>query len=154
MMYIKWVFVVTLWLTAVALGPIGYFLARKYSWAEKIWGNDIDSMDGDAAYQNNEGKFWLRRPWPSFWWSVVRNPANNFSRLLGPKGTISNIEKRGHLTIAVVDGKKYWLFYTPDWLFMFKIGYKLWGDHRIGSYFEQGKWMSNGLALSIQRGGK
>ena len=156
MMYLRWICDILIWGIATVFGPIGYFLARygKFFWAENIWGNPIDGYCGDKSYKEKEAKRWYIRLWPCFWWSVKRNPANALSRRLGPSGTVSYIEKRGYLTTAIIGGKKYWLFYTPDWPIMFKLGYKLWSDNRINSKFEVGHWMSNGLAFSIQRGNK
>lgn len=163
---IRWFLSLTIWFLAVVTGPIGYFLAKytKLSIFVNIWGNSVDGYCGDAPYQAKEAKFWLRRPWPCFWWSVIRNPANNLARRLAPKFKVESmniphtnggeIESNPANPIFIIvesttSSIPYWFFYTPRWPVMFKFGYKLWPDSlRVGSVVHPK------LAFSIQRGNK
>lgn len=152
-----------LWWLAVLAGPLAYWLLPRdmsakvgrghgkfrWCWADRIWGNEQDGLTGDPGYIRDHAGAWFRKLWPAFWWTVVRNPANNLARHIGPSGVLAKIERDGHLTIYETDsGKRGFFFYTPDWLVMFKIGYKLWPEYRVGDHFD------GAIAFSMQRGEK
>lgn len=147
----------------------------KWGWADRIWGNEADGLSGDRGYIRDHVLVdplayrsapvwgwpivagintvrWLRRRYPSFWWTVVRNPANNMARHLGPNGIITSIRRGRHLAVFEVSKhgmrRNGFFFYTPDWPVMFKVGYKLWPEYKIGDHF------GGAIAFSIQRGGK
>jgi len=154
--FFLWTYKLSIWLLAVLFGPIGYPIARytNQPWFVSIWGNRIDGYCGDDPYKNNEALYWLRKPWPCFWWSVIRNPANNLARdLIDPFKVMSIVTKLNGKLIIVesYDGQLYWFFYTPTWPVMFKLGYKLWID---SSALNVGKIYHPKLAFSIQRGKK
>jgi len=159
---VRWFLSIIVWFACIIIGPIGYFLARytKLPIFVNIWGNSVDGYCGDAPYRAKEAKFWLRKPWPCFWWSVIRNPANNLARNLTPQFKIesTNIPNQSNqsatnpsfiIVKSTTSSIPYWFFYTPRLPVMFKFGYKLWPDSlRVGSVVHPE------LAFSIQRGHK
>jgi len=152
------------WLSAILAGfivyPIfpkdmNYQTSRGYGrfknkTIDKIWGNEIDGLSGDEPYRNNQAKKWYRKLWPSFWWSCIRNPANNLARHIRYEGSITEKTTKGNLTIYTLNtGDKVFFFFTPNNLLMWKIGYKLWPDSaKVGDY------VIPELAFSLQRGKK
>ncbi|RMG28679.1 MAG: hypothetical protein D6732_18470 [Methanobacteriota archaeon] len=176
-----WAFHVLVWFCAVLVGPIVYLLFPKsneqtkngvgkfkHKFIDKIWGNEVDGLSGDKAYYKNQvikkvrdyPKYIqpfmtiivpIRKRFPWFWWSCVRNPANNLARHIGPSGVVTKISRYGNLTLfETYTGKKlrYGFFYfTPQNKIMFKLGYKLWARE-----FSEGDWFDGHLAFSIQRG--
>lgn len=164
MMVLRYLRDLALWLLAVIIGPLAYWLFPRdmhakvgrghgkfrWRWADRIWGNEMDGLTGDAGYLRDHAGAWFRKSWPSFWWTCIRNPANNLARHIGPSGIVTKIERRGHLTVFNVlqDGRirRGFFFFTPDWPLMFKVGYKLWPSYKVGDKFD------GAIAFSIQRG--
>jgi hypothetical protein len=148
-MLIRYCFHLSLWLSATVFGPLGYFLARYTGIGYSIWGNDVDGWGGDEPYRGKEALSVFRKPWPDFWWSVVRNPANNLARRLSAKGEVIAIQRsRTMVTVTMQDSRRYFFFFTPHWPVMFKIGYKIWPTVIAGDA------INAKLAFSIQRGHK
>jgi len=145
-MYLTWIFRILLWLLAVLFGPIGYLIARTTGLLESVYGNSVDGWGGDAPYKAKEAKVWFRKPWPDFWWSVVRNPANNLARSLTATGEATNVKHTKHFHTATIDGEKLWFLYTPDWPVMLKLGYKIWPS------VSEGDKLTAKLAFSMQKG--
>jgi len=166
-MYIHYIKNLLTWFILTALGPFIYvFFPKDWGWKSKdnrgigkfknkfidsIWGNAIDGLSGDSPYRNHEAKSPLRKLWPNFWWSCIRNPANNYVRGVSKSRIITNIDHRGHLTIVRFGRHRVFFFYTPDWPIMFKLGYKLWPDDPA---LKVGRQYKPKLAFSIQRGNK
>ena len=131
-MYLRYFIYLFLWLSAMLLGPIGYLIARYVGIGYSIYGNDIDSWDGDDNYKNNQAKVWYRRLWPDWWWSVVRNPAHNLAKNILPAiGTLNSCTKHGNLTIAVINNKKYFFYYNEGDKYLVKFGWKLWTSNLV-----------------------
>jgi len=118
----------TLWILATITGIFGgYLLARYTGIGYDIWGNYVDGFCGDKPYRDNEAKRWYSCLWPCFWWSCIRNPANNLARnYLSAEGTISRITRKGNTTfITMVNGKKYFFYYKESG-YKIKLGWKFW----------------------------
>jgi len=149
MMYLRYVAQVIVWGFAIVGGFIGgYFLARYMNIGESIWGNSVDGYDGDVRYKNKEALVWFRKMWPSWWWSVMRNPANNLARRLAAKGTVLKIVQKGNLKIVTMtNNKRYFFYFTPNNKLMWKLGHKLWDSLAV-----EGVDISGDLAFSLQRG--
>ena len=148
----------------------------RWHWADAIWGNEMDGLSGDAGYirdhvmadplEYRAAPFWgwpviaainavrrIRRRFPAFWWTCIRNPANNLARHIGPAGVITHIQRRGVLTLFETNSghglRRGFFLYTPRARIMLKLGYKLWPDaYEVGDVFD------GALAFSIQRGRK
>ena len=166
-MYLLWLLRLFKWFTYTLVGPIVYIsFPKDWEWksrdnrgygrftnsfVDSIWGNSIDGLSGDTPYRNNEATSIIRRFWPSFWWTCVRNPANNYIRTVVEPQEITYIERTGHITIVDFAEQRLVFFYTPDWPVMFKIGYKLWPNDPS---LKVGNTYSPKLAFSIQRGNK
>jgi len=165
-MYLLWLLDVVIWVAVMISGPVVYVLfKRDMAWKSEdnrgygkftnkkinsIWGNSVDGLSGDSPYRSGEAYSWLRRPWPSFWWACIRNPANNFTRNVTEEFVIADIQKTKSLTIVTdADGGKYFFLYTPHWPVMFKLGYKMWPDNPD---LLLGNNLHPKLAFSIQRG--
>jgi len=110
----------------------------QWKWADNIWGNSSDTICGDFAYKANQGQAWYRRYWACWWWSCIRNPANNLLRhKLNAEGIISKIEKRGNLTIVTFkNGKRYFFYYNKGSRYVVKFGWRFWADQiKVGEYY-------------------
>ena len=126
----------------------------KWPVLDCLFGNRIDGIDGDAAYQRRVTNPFLRR-WR---WSALRNPVNNYLRLVGPNGTVSEIRPvdKGLVqgTIVALDGDRY---FEGDRYFFVRIklsrawqlwfGYRLFRDDRTNSRLEIGHHLENTLLL-------
>jgi len=184
-MYPRYTRDLALWLLAIIFGPLAYWLLPRdmeagrprgkggfhWRWADRIWGNEMDGLSGDAGYYRdhvnapflryrdvawylmplvpviNAHKAFQKR-FPCFVWACVRNPANNLARHIGPSGIINYVRHKGHLHIYTLhNGKRFFFYYTPDKLLMWKIGYKAWPDsYTVGKHFD------GAIAFSLQRG--
>ena len=126
------------WLVAAVVGIFGgYHLARYFHIGEGIWGNSGDGYCGDFAYKATQGQAWYRKYWACWWWSCIRNPANNLLRhKLNAEGTIMRIEKHGNLTIVMfMNGKRYFFYYNEGGKYVVKFGWRLWSDQiKVGEY--------------------
>jgi len=166
MMYLLWLLDVVKWLVVMVSGPVVYVVFKRNMTSmsednrgygkftnklvDSIWGNSVDGLSGDAPYRDTEANKWLRKFWPSFWWSCIRNPANNYTRNALEEFVIADIQKTKSLTTVTDDeGVKYFFLYTPHWPVMFKFGYKMWPDNPD---LQIGKTLHPKLAFSIQRG--
>ena len=141
---------------ALLFTPIG---SKTFSnkFIDSIWGNEIDSINGDAQY-NKERSGVLAKNFPRFSWCAVRNPVNNLIHALGPKGTIEEIRISGDITYAVIDGKEYWCmnkYVKYPWLsekfgvgWHIQLGYRLFPDHRRGMFFEVGEFFANTIVFN------
>jgi len=134
------------WVSAAAVGPVGYFIVKHTGAGDSIWGNSADGLSGDDAYREKEAKRWFRRYWPSFWWSVVRNPANNLARSFA-SGIVTEVHHDGQWHFATIDGKRVFFFYSTRWPVLIKLGYKLWDNESLSV----GREYTAKLAFSIQR---
>jgi len=163
----KWVVDLLTWFLCSLAGPFVYLFSKKdmsqkvplfgktrgfgkfaNMWINHIWGNKMDGLTGDKPYRENEAKKWFRKLWPSFWWSCVRNPANNYTRSIA-SGKLVGVQHGKIMHKAKFQsGQSIWFFYTPQWPVMFKFGYKIWEDAEVGKYY------TAKLAFSIQRGNK
>jgi len=139
MMYIRYGLSVIVWLVAVIVGMFGgYHLARYFHIGEGIWGNSTDGFCGDDNYKNNQAKVWYRKCWSCWWWSCIRNAANNLLRhKLNAEGIISRIEKRGNLTVVTFkNGKRYFFYYNEGSKYLVKFGHRFWADQiKVGEYY-------------------
>ena len=139
MMYIRYALSVIVWLIAVIVGMFGgYHLARYLGIGEGIWGNSSDGYCGDFAYKAKQGQAWFRKYWACWWWSCIRNPANNLLRhKLNAEGIIAKIEKHGNLTIVTFkNGKRYFFYYNKGSKYLVKFGHRFWADQiKIGEYY-------------------
>ena len=140
MMYIRYLLSILAWLTATVVGMFGgYHLARYFGIGDSIWGNSVDGYCGDAAYKANQAKAWYRKLWPCWFWSCIRNPANNLLRhKLNAEGVISSIEKRSkNLTIiTLMNGKKYFFYHNIGGRYIVKFGWRFWADQiKVGEQY-------------------
>jgi len=128
------------WLVATIIGIFGgYHLARYLGIGEGIWGNSVDGYCGDDYYQINQGQAWYRKYWACWWWSCIRNPANNLLRhKLNAEGIISKIEKHGNLTLVTFkNGKRAFFYYYKGRFHSVKLGWKLWGNEiKVSEYYD------------------
>ena len=120
----------------------------RWPMLDSIFGNRIDGIDGDAAYRKRVAKPFLRR-WR---WSALRNPVNNYLRMVGPNGMVWSIKPidKGLVqgTMAVIDGKRYFFIrikISRSWQLWF--GYRLFRDDRTDSKLEIGHHLENTLLL-------
>ena len=132
----------------------GYEAVRKPRQTDKwpvldsLFGNEVDGIDGDAAYQRRVTNPFLRR-WR---WCALRNPVNNYLRLVGPNGLVSEIRliDRGLVqgTVATIGGKRYFFIrvkISRAWQLWF--GYRLFRDDRTNSRLEIGHHLENTMLL-------
>ena len=134
----------------------------KWKYLDHIYGNRIDSIDGDAAYRAKVPNKKLRR----YRWCALRNPINNYLRNKGINGNLSSLRTDGighngtrlkrlvTRTIWMEDNSKY----TLRELQVFSKLYLYWGymileDWRptVNSKFEKGHHFENRLMLSPLR---
>jgi len=113
-----------------------------------IYGNDVDGIDGDAAYRQRARRRFLRR----YRWCFLRNPLNNWLRRMGPNGTVWGIRHykygRISLTRCKVNGTPY--FFASVHLFgpyHIWLGYRLFRDDRTGSALEEGHHLENTMLI-------
>jgi len=127
------------WLVATIVGIFGgYHLARYLGIGEGIFGNSKDGYCGDKLYKENQAKAWYRRCWACYFWSTLRNPANNLLRhKLNAEGIIMRIEKHGNLTIVTFkNGKRYFFYYNEGGKYVVKFGHRFWADQiKVGEYY-------------------
>ena len=134
MMYLRYLLYTVVWMTAMLSGLFIFpFLPKdgeklKWKWANAIWGNDVDGIDGDSLYQENQAKTWYRKLWPNWYWSCVRNPANNLlRRYLNADGFIAKIEEVGNWTfVTMMNGRRYFFYYNQGGKYIVKFGWRFW----------------------------
>ena len=136
----------------------------KLTWKylDHIYGNRIDSIDGDAAYRIKVPSKKLRR----YRWCALRNPINNYLRNKGINGTLDRLETDGighngtrlkrlvTRTIWMKDGKVYKLRELKVLPFIYLYwGYMILEDYRstVNSRFIKGHHFENRLILSPLR---
>ncbi len=120
----------------------------KWPVLDSLFGNSIDGIDGDVAYRSRVPKPFLRR-WR---WCALRNPVNNYLRMVGPNGLVSEIRPidKGLVqgTVAVIGGKRYFFVrikLSRAWQLWF--GYRLFRDDRTDSRLEIGHHLENAMLL-------
>jgi len=128
MMYARYLLYLAAWLLAALAGMFGgYHLARYFGIGVSIWGNSGDGFHGDAGYKAEKAGAWFRRLWPSWWWSCIRNPANNLLRhTLNADGVIEDIQRRGNLTVVWIGGRPWFFYYNRGSRYLVKFGWRFW----------------------------
>jgi len=138
-MIARYVLYTVTWLIAAIAGMFGgYNLARYCGIGESIWGNSVDGYCGDFAYKANQGQAWYRKYWACWWWSCIRNPANNLlRRTLNAEGIIKTIEVKGSLTIITFeDRRRFFFFYNEGGKYIVKFGHRFWKQEiKIGEFY-------------------
>jgi len=138
-MIARYILYTLVWILAAIVGIFGgYHLARYFGIGENIWGNSVDGYCGDKLYKESKAKAWFRKYWACWWWSCIRNPANNLLRhTLNAEGIISRIEKRGNLTLVTFkNGKRYFFYYNQGGKYLVKFGWRFWADQiKVGEYY-------------------
>lgn len=114
---------------------------RKWKYLDHIYGNPIDPLDGDLAYQAKVT--FLRR----FRWSQLRNPINACLRSIGPYGIVTSISYSKHTTFATIGSEDYYFTQYPIFGLYLWLGYKLLDDPRIDSKLEIGHHFENQMIL-------
>ena len=115
--------------------------SRQWKYLDRIYGNPIDPLDGDLAYQAKVT--FMRR----FRWSQLRNPINAYLRSLGPCGIVEFIGYSNHTTYVAIGGEDYYFTQYPIFGWYLWLGYKLLDDHRIDSILEKGHHFENQMIL-------
>jgi len=138
-MIARYVLYTLAWLLATIAGIFGgYHLAIYKGIGVGIWGNSEDGFCGDFAYKAKEGQAWFRKYWACWWWSTLRNPANNLLRhTLNAEGVIDKIEVKGNLTVVTfTNGKRYFFYYNEGSKYLVKFGHRFWKDQiKVGEYY-------------------
>jgi len=109
----------------------------KWEWADNIWGNSTDGLDGDYSYQDNQAKMTIINLAPNYFWGL-RNPANNLLRhTLNAEGIIKTIDVKGHLTIVTfMDGRRFFFYYNEGGKYIVKFGWRFWaGEIKVGEKY-------------------
>jgi len=138
-MIVRYAAYLAAWFIAVIVGILGgYLLAKHTGIGYSIWGNEVDGYCGDILYKNKEAKYWYIRMFPCFFWSCIRNPANNLLRsTLSAEGMIKEIKNHGNTSVIYMeDGRKYFFYYKNSG-YKIKIGWRFWGDQiKVGEYYK------------------
>lgn len=118
--------------------PLG---SRKWKYLDHIYGNPIDPLGGDLAYQAKVT--FLRR----FRWSQLRNPINAYLRSLGPYGIVESVSHTKHTTYATIGGEDYYFTQYPIFGWYIWSGYKLLNDPRINSILRVDRHFENMMII-------
>ena len=138
--------------------------ASKSNWnyLDHIYGNRIDSIDGDAAYRAKVTSKKIRR----YRWCALRNPINNYLRNKGINGNLDRLQTDGighnGARLKRLVTRTVWMednsIYKLRELQVFSHLYLYWGymileDYRstVNSRFIKGHHFENRLILSPLR---
>ncbi len=132
------------------------FTAKRLRWLDSVWGNKLDGLGYDFQKESSRVTMpntWYNRRWPRYFW-LIRNPASNLLRRLGPDGIVEWVHYQGILTTAKIGKHVYFLIHWKHvWgkhYSEIKIGVKLWDDDRTKSKLIPGHRFQNSLAFSFQ----
>jgi len=145
---VKAIKALTMYLAGFVIVPILCLVtkqgANRWCWLDGIYGNKVDSINGDSAYKAKVAT--ARR----FRWCQLRNPINNYLRSLGPNGAIQYIDIYSPYAMSItVNGVHYRFSQTviiPGKLYWWW-GYKLLDDPRTGSKVDIGHHFENQMIL-------
>jgi len=126
----------------------------KWKFLDSIYGNRVDSINGDDAYIKKVKT--LRR----YRWCQLRNPVNNYLRTAGPNGNVHNVKtttdtiiglRRTTRALELTTGKVYKLYQIKVFNKLYLLfGYMLLEDHRpsVNSRLDFGHHFENRMLLS------
>jgi len=126
--------------------------ATKLRWFDGYFGNKIDTINGDTAYQTNQALTFPIKYLPRYWWCAIRNPSHNYAFQLGATGeivatfktkdsphTLGSYRASVMLSDATVHTFHYGVYKYPfiNRYFRYAIGTKLWGNDKVGDKIDR-----------------